>query len=214
MPPRIDRTARRREVVEAYLALVAREGMGAASSRALAVEMGVSTGSLWHWFADFDEVLHEAFASVFRRADDRIAAARAGLRGLPALAAALREILPLVKETDDEAHVVVAFWGRVASSPALGDIHRDVMRTWTAELVDHLGAARDDHQLRPGTPVAQLADVLLVLSLGQQVARVVDAELTTPERQWALVGAVLAPWSVPGAATDLPWGERPAGWAG
>lgn len=207
MPPRIDRTARRLEVAEAYLALVAREGMGAASSRALAAEMGVSTGSLWHWFADVDEVLHEAFALVFRRTDARITAARAGLRGLPALAAALREILPLVKETDDEAHVVVAFWGRVAAIPALGDIHREVMRTWHRELCSHLTDAREDGDLVPSAPVEQLADLLLVLALGQQVVCVLADAGAGAARQWTLVGGVLRPWTTAGAAADLPWQE-------
>ena len=203
MPPRIDRTTRRRQVVDAYLTLVARDGIVTASTRALAAEMGVSTGSLWHWFDDVDEVLQEAFELVFQRTDERIAQARSGLRGLPALAATLGEILPLTKETTDEARVVVAFWGRAASSAALVTIHQRVMRGWLSEFVAHLDEARDDGTLLQDTPVALVADLLLVLILGHQAGRVLDEPAARPGRQWELVHGVLQPWAV-AALTGLP----------
>ncbi len=89
------------------------------SSRAVAKELGVATGSLWHYFDGFDDVVRAAAAEVTRRTDERIAAATDGLRGLTRLRALMGEVLPVDERTRTEAHVVVGFWGAWPPSPRL-----------------------------------------------------------------------------------------------
>lgn len=194
MPKIVDRDARRREIAQTYLALVARDGMEAATTRRLAQELGVATGALWHYFANFDEVLAHAFALVVERTTARIEEHVAGSTGLVALTRMLEQIHPLDKTTRDEALVVVNFWGRVTAQR-----HRTVRqafaeRLWQDEYRTHLDQAVDDGELRPGTPTAALADALLVVALGQQVAFVLDAPLSAPRTQWRTVAAILDPW--------------------
>ena len=194
MPRIVDREARRREVVEAYLRVVARDGVEQATSRALAAELRVSTGALWHYFADFDEVLVQAYALVLARTTDRIAERSAGLRGLPALTAMLTDLLPLSKETEDEASAVVSIWGRVPHNPALGECHATFERRWREQIRTHLADATDLGQLVRHAPLSALADVVFVVAAGLQVERVVSEAITDAGRQWRLVAAVLAPW--------------------
>ena len=194
MPKIVDREARRREIVEAYLRVVGRDGVEQATSRALAAELRVSTGALWHYFTDFDQVLVQAYALVCARTMERIAERRSGLRGLPALTAMLTELLPLAKETEDEASVIVSFWGRVPHNPSLGECHAKFEHEWREQIRTHLADATDLGQLVDRAPLSALADVVFVLAAGLQVEHVVSEAITDATRQWRLVAAVLAPW--------------------
>lgn len=194
MPKIVDRDIRRREIVDAYLRLVARDGMAQASTRALASELRISTGALWHYFTDFDEVLLLAYGQVFARTSDRIVEGCSGRRGLFALTAMLTELLPLTKVTQDEAAVVVSFWGRVPYDLALGECHAAFESEWRERLRECLAEAVEEGQLIPGTPLTAVADVVFVLAAGLQVEYVVRTELTDAERQWRLMAAVIAPW--------------------
>ncbi|MGA1838278.1 TetR family transcriptional regulator C-terminal domain-containing protein [Herbiconiux sp. 11R-BC] len=194
MPKIVDREKRRTEIVDAYLRVLARDGGRAGTSRAVAAELGVATGSLWHYFDDFDGVLAAAFRRVYENTTARIEERTAGMRGLPALEAAVREMLPLERVTEEEAAVVVTFWGRVATEPQMGETQAEVERRWGALLTGHAREAIDDGQLRGDTPVADLVATLLVLTAGQQVEYVVRTSIGAAARQWSLVEHALRPW--------------------
>src|SRR3954469_19453044 len=101
LPKIVDHDQRRSEIVEAFLSVVASKGLPAATSRAIAGQLGVGTGALWHYFDGFDAVTAAAYQRVFERTNERIARATTGLSGLAALDTMMREILPLEKETLD-----------------------------------------------------------------------------------------------------------------
>jgi AcrR family transcriptional regulator len=180
--------------VEAYLRVVAREGMEQATSRALAGEVGMSSGALWHYFAGFDEVLVQAYALIVDRTIARIAERASGVRGLPALTRTLTELFPLEDVTEAEAAVIVSFWGRVPHNRALGECHAKFEHEWRELLREHLDVATSLGQLSPLTPLTAVADALYVVAAGLQVEHVVSAAITDAARQWGLVAALLAPW--------------------
>ncbi|MEV4348495.1 TetR/AcrR family transcriptional regulator [Actinoplanes sp. NPDC049596] len=194
MPKIVDHDQRRSEIVEAFLSVVARKGLPAATSRAIAAELGVGTGALWHYFDGFDAVTAAAYQRVFERTNIRIAGAATGLRGLAATEAVMREILPLGKETLDEAQVVVGFWGRLAANQKLATGWADVSDLWGGRLRTHLQEAIEDGDLAPETPVDGIVDLLLSLAVGQQVHAVMRTPLTDPVRQLALIDQCLASW--------------------
>ena len=194
MPKIVDRAERRAAIVEAYLTVVARDGARGATSRAVAAELGVATGSLWHYFADIDELLLAAFERVYAQSTARILERIHGIRGLDAVEAALREMLPLDPYTQNEATIVVAFWGRVASEPELGAIHNEVEENWRGILARHVAEAIADGELAPGAPAADIVDTLLALTAAQQIEHVVHTAIGAPSRQWSLVQHALAPW--------------------
>lgn len=208
MPKIVDRAARRREIVQTYLALVARDGMEAATTRRLAQELGMATGGLWHYFANFDEVLAEAFALVVERTTRRIAEHVGDSTGLVALARMLEQIHPLDKTTQDEALVVVNFWGRVTAQRHQRVRDAFAERLWQDEYRTHLDEAVAAGELHPEAPVGALADTLLVLALGQQVTYVLDAPLSEPAAQWRIVQTVLAPWLTEAGLRRADLGQR------
>lgn len=194
MPKRVDHEARRREIVETLIRITARDGLQAATSRAIASELGVATGALWHYFPSFDAVLAAAFVAAFDATNARIEAATAHLAGLTALRATMNEILPTSKVTQDEARVVVNFWGRVAVDESLATPQAEFDELWRERLTGRMREAITAGELRADTPVDAVVDVLLSISMGQQVEWVTRASLSDERRQTALVETVLTPW--------------------
>lgn len=194
MSRRIDRAARRREIVEAHLRLIARDGMQAATTRALTAELGVARGALWHYFSSFDELLSETFRMVFERTTARIEARVADRDGMAGLLAMLDEILPGGKTTHDEAFVVVSFWGRVPSNPELAVRQADVVDSWRRGMLVRTEAAVEAGELRPQAPQAEIVDTLLVLGTGAQVEHVLGTPQGDGARLRRLAVQVLEPW--------------------
>ncbi|HWV48903.1 MAG TPA: TetR family transcriptional regulator [Microbacterium sp.] len=194
MPKIVDRDARRHEIVETYLALVAREGMEAATTRRLAQELGVATGALWHYFANLDEVLAQAFDLVFERTSTRIADHVGDAAGLTALVRMIEQIHPLDKVTNDEALVVVNFWGRATAHRHQGVREAFAERQWQDEYRAHLDQAVAAGELRAGTPTTALANALLVLALGHQVTYVLETPLAEADLQWDTIRVLIDPW--------------------
>lgn len=194
MPKKIDREARRAQIVRTYLKIAARDGLESTTSRAVANELGVSTGSLWHYFAGFDDVVFRAFQLIFDRTNVRIAQGVAEHTGLRALWEMLEEILPVGPETEREAFVVVNFWGRATSKPDLAQFQTEVAAQWRRQLLAHLQEAVDAGELAPSTPVAGLADVLMVLITGFQVECALQTTLAAAQRQWQTIHHCLSAW--------------------
>lgn len=207
MPKKVDRSARRREIAETYVKIVARDGMEAATTRALAHELGVAKGSVWYYFKSFDEVLSESFQLTFERTNQRIAERTQGRRGLSALAAILKEIAPLSATPEHEAFVVVSFWGRVVSNLRLARFQAAVVEEWGRELRGRLREAIEFGELEPSTPVEALAEILLVLTEGYQVEYALGTALAQRERQWQAVRCCLSPWASAAALSQAGFGS-------
>ena len=195
MPKIVDHDARRREIVEALLRIADRDGLQAATSRAIATELGVATGSLWHYFQNFDAVLSGAYDVVFLRTNQRIAERTARLSGLDALRAMMTEILPLDETTRAEARLVVSFWGRIAVVDSLISAGSSSDGEWRGMILRRLHEAVEEGDLSVGAPVDSVVDLLLSISSGQQVEWVTRGSVTEPAQQLRLVEAVLRPYS-------------------
>lgn len=192
MPRIVDHDERRRQIAEALLTVAARDGHDSVSSRAVAKELGIATGSLWHYFDGFDDVVRAAASEVTRRTDERIADATTGLRGLARLDALMREVLPVDDRTRTEAHVVVGFWGRLAALASTPDAAAPTRATWQDSIHDALEEAVDDGELRSDTPQDTVMSVLRSITYGQQIVEVTEPQPATAHL--AVLDGILAPW--------------------
>ena len=196
MPKRIDPDARRAQIVDAYLRIVARSGVAAATTRALAVEAGIAAGALWHSFASIDDVVRAAFERVYAQTGIRIAAATEGRRGLAALDAMIGEIIPHDEATRAEAVVVVSFWGLLPAHDEFRAYTRSVEQDWGRQVCRHLVEAVEDGALSAGTPTEPLTDALLSVFEVMQLREVQGSPVTSVERRTALLDQLLSPWRV------------------
>jgi AcrR family transcriptional regulator len=192
VPRVVDHDERRRQIAEALLAVAARDGHESVSSRAVAKELGVATGSLWHYFDGFDDVIRAAAAEVTRRTDERIAAATAGLHGLARLEALMGEVLPLDERTRSEARVVVGFWGRLATLAPTPDAAAPTLATWQSSIRDALDEAVAAGELRTETPTDAVMALLRSITYGQQVVEVTEPQDAAAHA--AVLDGILSPW--------------------
>ncbi|GAA4477915.1 TetR/AcrR family transcriptional regulator [Microbacterium panaciterrae] len=192
MPRVVDHDARRRDIAAALLTVAARDGHEGVNSRAVARELGVAVGSLWHYFDGFDDVIRAAAAEVTRRTESRIQAATEGLHGLARLHAIMREVLPVDATTRTEAHVVVGFWGRLASLASTEESGMPTLPPWRTALAEALDEAVAAGELRPETPRDGVLALLRAISYGQQIVEV--TEPADPAAHLRVLAAILAPW--------------------
>lgn len=187
----VDHDARRLAIVESMLRIASRDGLAAATSRAIAADLGLAKGALWYYFDDFDAVVQAAHTLSFERANERVQAATAGKRGLPAILAMMEELLPLTEETQAEARIVVNFWGHAAANDRLARNDAGVESVWHEQLLGHLAEAVDDGELDPNAPLGLIVDALMTITFGQQVISVTADMMAAPYDPMALVDFVL-----------------------
>ena len=114
MPKIVDAEARRQDVVEAVLRIIAGDGLERASLRETADEAGLAVGSVRHYFAGSEELLAFAFASVVDRIVRRLEASLPGVHaadpGTPEHRAAILTLLCGLLPLDGPRALEVCAW--------------------------------------------------------------------------------------------------------
>ncbi|MEY9853884.1 AcrR family transcriptional regulator [Leifsonia sp. EB41] len=210
MPKIVDHDQRRRDIVDAYLRVLARTGVAGTHGRSVAADLGVVPGTLWHYFDSVEQIAEAAAQRGVERTLERIAARTADARGLTALLAIAEEILPTSAVTREEARVVVAFWGQVhpGSDPrsAFGRTREftDLTRTALAQAVA-------DGELVGTTPVEPLVRLLDSIYAGEQVIWAAESVEDDVSRVRATFAMAVLPWVVesgsPAAGTLQDWAD-------
>jgi AcrR family transcriptional regulator len=186
MPSKGDHDARRRAVSKAVWRVLASHGFSGLTMRAIAVEMGASTGLVTHYYNNKQELVRMAveLAEENARIRDRHPYESEGLDGLRA---ALLDVLPLTPEMAAMNRVWVSFWGEALSDKALGEFEVKRYERWRGMLRPHIEAAVGNGQLPSGTVVEDLVATSAAFAHGVVVQALFDPERFPPDRQRALV---------------------------
>lgn len=163
MPKIVDHDERRAEVLSAARRVIVRDGIDAATTRAIAKEAGYSNGVLAHYFADKDEILLSALRQSHQRIRDRLTRKVEGVTGLAALRELLLDNLPLDGERTQESRLEVSFWSRSLASERLAEVQRAEAAELRAAVRELLGQARAAGELRTDDNLDDLAEHLLAL---------------------------------------------------
>ncbi|MHA7222902.1 TetR/AcrR family transcriptional regulator [Arthrobacter sp. RHLT1-20] len=170
MPKIVDHNERRLELVDATWRIIARLGIEGATMREIALEAGFANGALKPYFPTKDTLLEFAFSHVFNRTNQRIANGTEGKAGLSALRAFCAEVLPLDEERVNEARIVIPFWQKAINDDAKAAIHQASMDEWHAAMLGYLSDARSAGEIGAAITDAAIADQLLNMMLGAQIA--------------------------------------------
>lgn len=133
---REDPDARRASLIEACARVLAREGMGGTSVRAIAVEAGVSPGLIGHYFGGVDALVAATYAQVEARVaaalDQAVAAAGPDPRArLNAYVSA--SLLPPIADSD-LLSTWIAFWSLVRARPEIAALHDEQYGRFRTDL--------------------------------------------------------------------------------
>ncbi|GAA4911658.1 AcrR family transcriptional regulator [Nonomuraea thailandensis] len=163
MPKIVDHDERRREVLSAASRVIVRDGIDAATTRAIAKEAGYSNGVLAHYFADKDEILLSALRQSHRRIRGRLTGKVAGMTGLAALREVLLDNLPLDDERAGETRLEVSFWSRSLAAERLAEVQRAEAGELRAAVRELLGQAREAGELAGDDDLDDVTERLLAL---------------------------------------------------
>jgi len=203
MPHFVDHDTRRLEVLDATWRVIARDGIDSASVRAIAREVGWSTGVLAHYFVNKDEILQAALQLAHRRVYERASRHAAESSGAGALFAALTESMPLDANRVLEAHVEVAFWGRALSSKRLNELQHDEFDIWDRFVRELVVATGKQNELASSVDIDALVAALLAVVDGAQLEAVLYPQRVSPQRQLAALETVIRTGLTPKAAAAL-----------
>jgi AcrR family transcriptional regulator len=139
---------RRQEVADAAWRTIVREGLDRTSMRAIAQELGTSTGVVTHYFRDKDELTLFALERVFQKMLGDMAAAIAGHQGTDRLEQMVLATLPLRAADLPAWQIWIAFLGYAIGRDRLMKEHQKRYEFLQKMLVEQLTELQADRLLR------------------------------------------------------------------
>ena len=186
MPAKGDHEARRRDVSLAVWRVLAATGFGGLTLRAVAAEMGVSTGLLTHYFPSKKALVQHALEVAHEFTSGRERLTPDG-EGLPALRAALLDVMPMTPRAVEMSRVWVSFWDGALADEELSAAELKRYERWRGMLRPHVEAAIRLGQLDPQTDVEDAVVEASAFAHGVVVQALFDPGRFPPERQVRLV---------------------------
>ncbi|MFJ7199857.1 MULTISPECIES: TetR/AcrR family transcriptional regulator [unclassified Streptomyces] len=174
MPPAPgDREARREDVSEAVWHVLADKGFGGLTLRAVAAEMGVSTGMLMHYFPAKRALIAHALDLLEKRTAERPRRERP-TEGLATVRAMLLDILPLTAGDTARNRIWVSSWDLALADDGLATDQADRYTRLRSTLRPHLEAARGLGELPAAADPEQLAATAVAFTHGLVVQALFD----------------------------------------
>ena len=190
MPAPTDHDARRRDVSEAVWRVLARHGFDGLTLRAVAAEMGASTGLLTHYFPSKQALIRHAL-QVSEEHSAKRPRRDADAEGLAALRAALLDVLPLDPATTVMNRVWVSSWDVALGDRELGAAERARYRHWRARLRPIVEAAQRGGDLPPRADTDDLVATVAAFTHGLVIQALFDPRTFPHHRQVVLLDAFL-----------------------
>lgn len=178
---------RRIEVAEAAWRVIIREGLDRTSIRAIAQELGCSTGVITHYFRDKDELTLFALERVFENLLEDMKAYTDERQGIERLEQMLFSALPFEARGIAGWQVWIAFLGYAIGRENLVQEHRkryDFLRRLIYQELTDLQAAR---LVRDDLDLTLEANALVALVDGIGTSMVINSEQFHPDQQRYLV---------------------------
>jgi AcrR family transcriptional regulator len=191
VPARGDHDARRRDVSQAVWEALAAKGFGGLTLRAVATHMGASTGLLTHYFPSKKALVRHALevAQEHTAQRDRIPAEG---EGLPALRAALLDVMPMTPESVAMNRVWVSFWDAALGDDELAAAELRRYERWRGMLRPHVDAAIRLGQLPSDGDPDDVVATAAGFAHGLVVQALFDPGRFPPQRQVKLVDDFIA----------------------
>lgn len=183
MPKIIDHDERRSHIMDVTLALIQRNGFGGATMREIAAEAGFANGSLKHYFPDKEAIILATWERELERQTQYVAEAVGDKRGFEALHELCLAALPLAPEATPAGRVLLSYWEISLGVRALYARYLEHLRGWKDVIHEHLEQARRDGEVATSLSDAEIADHLILLTVGATVLDQIGSEETVKEYQ-------------------------------
>ncbi|MEM9927775.1 MAG: TetR/AcrR family transcriptional regulator [Cyanobacteria bacterium P01_D01_bin.50] len=178
---------RRLEVSEAAWRVIAREGLDRTSMRAIAQELGCTTGVVTHHFRNKQELILFALNQVTELQQKAMQAATHKISGIERLVEMLSAFLPLDNERRDILKVWVAFLGYAVGRESLMEEHQSCAAQLREVIIEELKALQSVKLIRADVELELEANVLLALVNGISLDSLIQGKHLSPAQQQLVI---------------------------
>jgi AcrR family transcriptional regulator len=165
---------RRKEVSDAAWRVILREGLDRTSVRAIAQELGCTTGVVMHYFRTKDELMLFALDRVLARSTSQLSSSIESYEGLGRLERLLTESLPRDAKSEIGWKIWLAFLGHAVGHPRLMVEHRNRYAQLRDFIIRELKELRSRNFLRSDVNLRLEASALIALIDGLSIGMVID----------------------------------------
>lgn len=199
---RMPAVERRAALARAALAVAARDGVAATSTRAIVAEAGMPLASLHYAVASRDELLRDVVGLVVE--DERRAAAASLIDGSATVRDAVRRglggYLDLVRSEPGREQAMLELTQHALRTPALADLPPAQYAAYRAAVVALLEEAAERFGIRWAVAVDDLARLIVALTDGATLGWLADRDDAAIDRMLDLAAAAVAAHAVPATA--------------
>ncbi|MBD3884570.1 TetR family transcriptional regulator [Phormidium tenue FACHB-886] len=174
---------RRLEVTEAAWRVIIREGLDRASMRAIAQELGSTTGVVTHYFRDKDELMLFALERVFENLFRDMKVSAKGEAGIERLEQIIFAALPLEPSGLQGWQIWIAFLGYAIGREKLIEEHRKRYDSLRQIICQELADLQMAKLMRDDINLTLEANALIALVDGIGTGCVISPEQFHPDQQ-------------------------------
>ncbi|NER79413.1 MAG: TetR family transcriptional regulator [Leptolyngbya sp. SIO1D8] len=178
---------RRIEVADAAWRVIVREGLDRTSMRAIAHELGSSTGVVTHYFRNKEELILFALERVFENVLEAMKTSTQGLQGIERLEQMMFTALPLDMRDKVDWQVWVAFLGYSIGRKHLIQEHQKRYGFLRQTISQELANLQTAHLIRADLDLTLETNALIALVDGIGAGVVICPEQFSAEQQKYLV---------------------------
>ncbi len=178
---------RRLEVTEAAWRVIVREGLDRTSMRAIAQELGCTTGVVTHYFRDKQELILFALNQVTQRLLTIMQVEATQPPGIDRLIAMLSAFLPLDPERQNILRVWLAFLGYAIGRERLMAEHQQCSAHLREVMIQELKTLQSSQLIRSDIEPEVEANALLGLVNGLSLDMLIQTQHLSPEHQQWMV---------------------------
>jgi len=191
VPKIVDHDAQRVKFAQATMNLIARHGLEGVTMRAVALEAGLSYGSLFHYFASKDELLMHAVRYLMSLQTQRVNDYSSQYSGLKALEHLLCDDAIINESSRDSWLVWLTFLYRAALQTAFADMNAELIDGWLERIKRLLEDAQNAGEIRADLDVGFEATAVWAYSAGIGQLGLLHPEILSPKLQKELISAYL-----------------------
>jgi len=191
MPKIVDHDAQRVKFAEAAMSLIAQHGLEGVTMRAVAVEAGLSYGSLFHYFNSKDELLMHAVRHSTSLQTKRLNEYASQYSGLKALEHLLCDDAIINESSRDDWMVWLTFLYKAALQKSFAKTYAELVDGWQARIAGLLKDAQQANEIREELDVSFEAMALWAYSAGISQLSLLHPELLPVAQQKQLISAYL-----------------------
>ncbi|MBH8553773.1 TetR/AcrR family transcriptional regulator [Nostocaceae cyanobacterium CENA357] len=180
-------SVRRLEVTEAAWRVIIHEGLDRASMRAIAQELGSTTGVVTHYFRDKDELMLFALERVFENLFQDMEICAKGKHGIERLEQMIFAALPFEPSGMQGWQIWLAFLGYAIGRKKLIEEHRKRYDSLRQVICQELADLQIAKLIREDINLMLEANALIALVDGIGTGYVINPEQFHPDQQRYLV---------------------------